>query len=168
MKKLIIIRGRPGAGKSTIAKQTQRKLLPQKVAILCPDYFYWQVFPGEENQHLVNQILNFTAQKYLENNYIVILEGILPKSENDELFKQLKNYCQKEKIDFYSFFIEVSQDRALERNDKRKKGKKISKEDMKQWYQNVKPKEIDNEILIQTDQVPIGKIVEKILRIIKT
>jgi predicted kinase len=85
MNKLVILRGRPGAGKSTVAKQIQEQIDKVKVAIFTPDYFYWQVYPGEGNNHLVNQVLNFTIQKYLQAGYFVILEGILPAEENQEL-----------------------------------------------------------------------------------
>lgn len=86
---LLILRGRPGAGKSTIAEKIQQQLYPRKVAIFTPDYFYWQVFPGEDNKSLVNEVLNFVIRSYLEKEYFVILEGILPKSENGKLFSNL-------------------------------------------------------------------------------
>lgn len=40
------------------------------------------MFPGESNKALVNEILEFAVKKYLQNDYFVILEGILPLTEN--------------------------------------------------------------------------------------
>ncbi|MFO8053350.1 MAG: AAA family ATPase [Candidatus Omnitrophota bacterium] len=166
MKQLLILRGRPGAGKSSVAKNIQQKLEPKKVAIFTPDYFYWQVFPGEDNKNLVNKVLNFAIQKYLEENYLVILEGILPKNENGELFESLYQYCQNNDINFNSVFLEVSLEKALKRNRKRKKGTEISDSDMKTWYSNAQPKEIINEKILKTDNKTAEKITNKLLQML--
>ena len=166
MKQLLIIRGRPGAGKSAVAREIQKKLRPQKVAIFTPDYFYWQVFPGEGNKHLVNTVLNFAMQKYLEEGYFVILEGILPRAENGELFDWLLKFCQENGVKFNAVFLEISLEEALKRNRAREKGKEIADEDMKQWYANAQPKEIEGEEILQTREKTPQELAEDILELI--
>lgn len=151
MNRLVILRGRPGAGKSTIAKQIQEQVTKVKVAIFSPDYFYWQVCPGEGNNHLVNQVLNYAIQKYLKAGYFVILEGILPAEENKELFNWLQSYCKKNNFSLDSYFLEISLEKALSRNKKREKGKEISAQDMRVWYSNAKPREITGETVIKVE-----------------
>lgn len=167
MKQLLILRGRPGAGKSTVAKAIQEELKPQKVAIFTPDYFYWQVYPGEGNQSLVNRVLNYAIQEYLKEGYFVILEGILPKNENGELFHWLREFCQKENIKFNSVFLEVSLEKALERNKSRGKGTEISDEDIKTWYSNAKPMEIKGERVLNTNNKSPEEIAKNILKFTK-
>jgi len=166
MKQLLIIRGRPGAGKSTTAQAIQKKLKPQKVAIFTPDYFYWQVFPGESNQHLVNKVLNCASQEYLKEDYLVILEGILPKKENGELFDWLRDFCDKNNISFNSVFLELPLEKAIERNRKRRKGSEISDEDIKTWYNNTNPKEIKREYVLKTENKTEDQLVSNILNTI--
>lgn len=163
MAKLVILRGRPGSGKSTVAERIQEKINNQKAAIFTPDYFYWQVYPGEDNQHLVNQVLNYAIKKYLQSGYLVILEGILPKSENGELFKWLQKYCRENNFEFNSFFLDLSLPKAIERNKQREKGTEISDEDIKNWYSNASPKEIKNEIVINTENISSEKVTDTIL-----
>ncbi len=162
--KLLILRGRPGSGKSAVAKSIQQKLLPTKVAVLSPDYFYWQVVPGEDNKLLVNQILNFAIQKYLENNYLVILEGILPVAENGQLFTKLRKYCHQndKKIDLV--FLEVSQKTALQRNKQRKKGQSISSKQMKKWYKNADPGQVEDEKIINTTKKDLKQTTDLVLK----
>ncbi|MFO7898999.1 MAG: AAA family ATPase [Planctomycetota bacterium] len=167
MNSLLILRGRPGAGKSTVAKTIQKKLSPQKVAIFTPDYFYWQVYPGEDNKHLVNKVLNFAIQEYLNEGYFVILEGILPQDENGELFEWSQEFCQEKNIKFNSVFLEVSLEKALERNRSRGKGKEISNEDMKTWYNNAQPKEIPGEKILKTANKTSEEVAANLLEIIR-
>lgn len=166
MEQLLILRGRPGSGKSTAAKKIQQKMQPKRVAIFTPDYFYWQVFPGEDNKRLVNKVLNFAIQMYLEEGYLVILEGILPKNENGELFDILYQYCQNNGINFNSVFLEVSLENALKRNRQRKKGSEISDSDMKTWYSNAQPKEIIGEKILKTDNKTAEEITNELLEML--
>ncbi len=161
--KLLILRGRPGAGKSSIAKKIQEKLLPNKVSIFSPDYFYWQVFPGENNKDLVNEVLFFCIKKYLEYGYFVILEGILPASENKDLFENINKYCKTRNFGLISLFLEVDKDEAIKRNKKRSKGKEILDQDFEDWYNNSISKEIDGEIVIDTTNKSFGSVVNVIV-----
>lgn len=163
MKQLVIIRGRPGAGKSTVARIIQDKLKPTRVAIFTPDYFYWQVCPGEDNKHLVNQVLNYAIQEYLQAGYLVILEGILPANENGGLFEWLKKFCQKQDIKFNSFFLELPLEKAIERNQERGKGTEISDQEMETWHTNAQPNEIEGERVIKVDDKAARKVAEIVL-----
>lgn len=155
--KLIILRGPAGSGKTVVAKRLQ-KTLPARVAILTPDYFYWQVFPGEDNKELVNKILAFTIKSYIDEDYTVILEGILPLSENRSLIEEIIKFCKKKRISYLPFFLNVSLETALKRNKMRKNEKKIKTEDIKNWFTVAKKGAIEGEKIIQIDNMSIEEV----------
>lgn len=167
MKRLLVIRGKPGSGKSSVARILQKCLLPEKVAIFTPDYFYWKVFPGEDNKHLVNVVLNHNIKRYLKENYFVILEGILPQSENSDLFDWLHKYCRQKEISLHSIYLDVSLKKALNRNKHRIKGKEISAKDLKQWYKNSIAYEIGGEFIIDTNKLSAEEVAKKIFDLLR-
>ena len=87
---LIIIRGPPGIGKTTIAKELAKKL-PNNVAVIDSDILRWDFIPKKTktfNDHkVVYKSLFDLTKNYLDNGLNVIVEGILSARTSSETLR---------------------------------------------------------------------------------
>jgi len=118
----IIFRGPGGSGKSTVAQSLQKQL-EGKAALLCPDFFYYDVC-GEEDQNssLVYEGLYRLADLYLSEQYHVILEGIL-SGRNDYGQLRIEEFLDLGRIYRvrpFVFYLEVPLDVCVQRDRERK------------------------------------------------
>jgi len=149
MLNLIIFRGPGGSGKSTVAKLLRDKL-ENKTAILCPDYFYWNVCGKDENSELVYEALYRLVDLYLSKNYSVILEGVL--SSNINLLPRIKKIISlgnKYSAKTTQFYFDVSLKISIQRDSKRKI--KMGKESAEEIYNKSINSKLPNEIIINTE-----------------
>ena len=119
MKRLIILRGPSGAGKTTVTKIIRKKL-KGKTAVLCSDPFYHGICIREQNKDVVYGALYLLTGHYLKNGYNVILEGVLSSKKNKKLridkFKRLgKRYGARVTM----FYLNVDVRTAVKRRKRK-------------------------------------------------
>ena len=166
MNKIILIRGKVGSGKSTVAKLLQKKLSP-KTALFDRDYFYHKVFPWEDNNKIVNEALLSLTRLYLDNGYSVILEGSFTLHENKTLIDALLKLTKPKTTDSHFFYLNTTLQVSLKRNKLRKKGKNIKDEWIREWHAASTPGKINKEVIINTNEIDKKAVVKKILLILQ-
>ncbi len=130
MSKLIIIRGQSGSGKSTVAKAV-REQLTGKIALVEQDYLRRHVLGergkgGDDNAELIKLTTRFA----LENNYTVILEGIMPSQYYGTMLLGL----MEEYTDSCAYYIDVSLEETLIRHQSKPNKDEFGEKEMTEWY----------------------------------
>jgi len=151
-----------GVGKSTVAKELQKRL-PKKTALFERDYFMHKVIPWEDNNDVVNRALSKLTHLYLADDYNVLLEGTFTKKEDVYLINKLKDIGRQKNVNVVFLYLNSTLETSLKRNKLRSKDKSIKDEWMKKWYQSSIPKNIEGEMVIETDKLSLQKVVENIL-----
>lgn len=131
-KQLIIIRGGTSTGKTSISKYIQNKYIESNIAILCPDYFYYDVVPDSRGKNLVYENLKLLVENYLKNDYSVILEGLLTKLY-EKYPKQIWEEIAKEyntKVKF--IYLDMDINEALKRHHDTNKN--VTDEQATEWH----------------------------------
>ena len=152
--KLIILRGLPGCGKSTIVEELSKKLG-------C-DVVYGDSFKRDFMNNNINfkneDIYNYAHRKILEEleNYfnerkeILIIEELF---ENKNFVEKLKQFCDKNKIEIKWFFIKRDLEKLLEVEDKRDRKIKNKLEDFKELEKCLDDLNNEGEIKIDNNGV---------------
>lgn len=133
MSKLIIIRGNSGSGKSTVAKNLRERLKGQKVAWIEQDHFRRIVLKEKdkpENTDILG-LIKQTVQYVLDNDYIVILEGIFSKDKYKDILIELIENSSRESCVFY---IDVSLKETLRRHKAKPNAHEFGEKEMRIWY----------------------------------
>lgn len=163
MKKIIIIRGKSGAGKTTISYELAKVL---------PKYFFVDIWKfkemfepfGFKNRKPQNEICKesmfFIIKQSLKKN--LFQNFIIQESSQSSVRKYMKNYLDK-KDKIYSFFLDVDLKNALKRNVEREKTTMDKKHFIEQSKQGLKNKEKED-ILIDTSNKSIKQVIDIILK----
>ncbi len=145
--KLIVIRGNSGAGKSSIARQLQRRH-GRGCALIEQDYLRRIVLrerdkPGGLAPALIEQTVRFA----LDHHYHVVLEGILASSEYGSMIAALR---RAHRGTTHLFYLDVSLEETLRRHALRPQATEFTAEDMRGWY-------IPRDLLGLTDECVVSE-----------
>ena len=163
MKKIVIIRGKSGAGKTTISYELAKVL---------PDFAFvdiWKIKEMFEPLNLKDRRHNQVAKSA---TYHIMREAIkkigainfvIQESRQSTVKKYLKNYLKKDNYKIYSFFLDVDLESALKRNVEREKSTMVKKHFIEQAKEGLKNKDKED-ILIGTSNKSIKQVIDFILK----
>lgn len=146
MKKLIIIRGNSGSGKSSLSVELrERALSPNRTALVEQDYLRRIVLKekeaeGTNNIGLISQTVRFA----LERDYDVILEGILFSERYSAMLSELTKVADHNFI----FYLDVSLEETLERHKKKHNAHEFGEKEMRGWYNKNDTLGFEGEIIL--------------------
>jgi adenylate kinase family enzyme len=103
-KKLVVLRGNSGSGKSTIAKKFRDSYPNLKIALIEQDYIRRNILREKgslEGAHI--NLIKENVEYCLENNFHVILEGIF----HLKLYKDLLNYLNQKFPNNIFFYFDI-------------------------------------------------------------
>lgn len=131
MKKLVILRGNSGSGKTSVAKALQRKYGPDTLLIsqdtVRREMLMVKDFPGNPAISLMSSLLRYGKQ-HCET---VILEGIL----YSDIYKDLFQTARKEYgTEIYAFYYQLPLEETLRRHETRSSRLEFGEKDMRQWW----------------------------------
>ena len=129
MKKLIIIRGNSGSGKTSLAKSLH-EIYKENSLLICQDIIRREMLSG--NDLKASELLLDLIKFGFDNYEITILEGILVYRKYKTLFKKIKDiYATK---DIYTFYYDLSFQETVNRHYSRAIKDEFNEETMKQWF----------------------------------
>ena len=158
MKKLVILRGNSGSGKTTVARALQRKIGFNTMLISQDEIrrnMLW-VKDGIDTKALP---LMIELLKYgNEHSAIVILEGIM----YDEWYSPLFNVANElYGANVYSYYFDIPFEETIRRHQTRSKSQEFGEEHMRQWWREKDFSSVLNEEIISCEMDADG-IVEKV------
>lgn len=131
MKKLIILRGNSGSGKSTVAKSLQQHFGLHTLMIsqdnISRDMIFALEGHDEDAKPLMMTILKFGH----ENCEISIMDGIYKKSKYDDLLRLAKELYADE---IYAYYFDLPFEETLKRHQTRWKRDRFGEDEMKRWW----------------------------------
>lgn len=168
--KLIIIRGSPASGKSTLARNLAKKI-KGKVALLIGDEFRW-VMTAHENRSRKDYSVSFdnflyALKNYLKSGYVVIVEDSWIKKHNDkatDITKVIK-LGKKYKAKIVQIFLKGNWKTIKHINTLRPMV--IPQKELKESYENVYSKKIKDEIIIDINDKNPKQIIKEVLKMFK-
>jgi deoxyadenosine/deoxycytidine kinase len=129
--KLIVIRGNSGAGKSSIARQLQRRH-GRGCALVEQDHLRRVVLRERDRpDSLAPALIEQTVRFALDHQYHVVLEGILSSSTYLPLLAALR---QAHRGDTFLFYLDVSWEETVRRHATRPQAAEYSPHHMREWY----------------------------------
>ncbi len=132
MRKLIIIRGNSGSGKSSLAKALQHKIgrntlmIPQDV--VRREMLWVRDSVGPSAVPLLVSLLEYGYA----NSEITILEGILTLAWYKPLFEQAIRIFREENI--YAYYYDLPFSETLKRHNTKSNRFDFGEEDMRRWW----------------------------------
>ncbi len=149
MKKLIILRGNSGSGKTTIAKELQNRF-GRYTMLISQDMIrrdmLW-VKDGEDSLAipLMKELLSY-GNKYSE---VVILEGIMYADWYKSLF-QLAVQLYDTRV--YAYYFDLPFEETLKRHQTKPNRGDFGEEEMRRWWREKDFSNILNEVRITSDK----------------
>ena len=133
--KLILIRGPPGAGKSTIALELAKKL--KKCVVIPKDsiVYGFHFVNIKQDKHKSQAVINSSVNYYLKNKINVIVEGVFGGSTPMKKINELKKIALKNKAEFVLINLDVELKDAIKRNNKRDMSDYAVRKYYKHYYQ---------------------------------
>jgi len=173
MQQLIIIRGPPGTGKSTIANLIAKKL-PDVVAVIDVDVLRWDFIkkrPNNFNDHnLVYKNLWDLTKNSIDEGLNVVLEGILAgRDDIGKLRIDKYDYFKRKGVKVTKIFLiskkKIQQERLKNRN--KKFVAKIIKKDIQEWTKLSRESTSKDDIIIDTTGKSKEETVKEILLVVQ-
>lgn len=161
MRKLIILRGNSGSGKTTVSKELQKRF-GRNTMLISQDMVRLQMLYAKDAEALplIIQLLKYGRQ----NSDITILEGILDSEVYESLFETaVKEYG----ADIFAFYYDLPFEETLQRHATKPNRAEFGEQDMRRWwkekdYTNVIPeKTITRDMSISDTVDMIYNIVAK-------
>lgn len=149
MRKLIILRGNSGSGKTTIAKELQKRL-GQNAMLISQDEIrrnMLNVKDGEDTPALplMKELLIYGSK----HSDFVILEGIM----NREWYKPLFELAvQLYGTEVYAYYFDLTFEETLKRHLTRPKCHEFGEESMRRWWREKDFSDVLNEICITSER----------------
>ena len=131
MKKLIVLRGNSGSGKSTVAKKLQMKF-GSNTMIISQDEIRRNMLYVKDGENtpalpLMKELLIYGH----EHCKVVILEGIMKSDWYCSLF-DLANELYGSEV--YAYYFNIPFEETIRRHLTRAKSQEFSEEDMRRWW----------------------------------
>jgi len=166
---LIIIRGSPASGKSSLARNLAKKL-KGKIALLIADEFRW-IMTAHENRNKKDYDISFdnflyALKNYLKSGYTVIVEDSWIRKHNDKStnIKKVISLGKKYKTKITQILLKGSWKTVKHINTLRPMV--IPQKELKESYETVYSKKIKDEIVINIDNKKPNQILKETLKII--
>lgn len=161
MRKLIILRGNSGSGKTTVAKMLQEKF-GTNTMLISHDMVRMQILHvwGEEG-HRKSQPLMIQLLKYgKQNSEITILEGILPAKEYRQLFETaVEEYGQN----IYSYYYDLPFEETVRRHSTKPNRGEFGEAEMRRWWKEKDYLSMIPQTILKED-ISLEAAVERIYR----
>lgn len=165
---LIIIRGAPASGKSTLGRNLAQIFKKKsKTSLLIPDESKWVMTAhdkrSQEDFKLSFTNFKFTLKNYLKNNYTVITEDTWdnPPFENTSITKIGKKFGYT----VYQFLL-IGSPKTIQKHNKQRP-MVIAEKQLAKQYKEIYSKQIKDEAKIVIDQKTPEQITKEVLRLIK-
>ena len=164
MKKLIILRGNSGSGKTTVAKLLQKRFGPNTMLIShdmirMQILYVWSKDGIEKSQPLMIDLLKYGSH----HSEITIMEGVLPSKEYPLLFEAaLEEYGDS----IYSYYWDIPFEETLIRHATKPNCNDFGEEDMRRWWKEKDYLDIIPQIIINKD-LSLQETVELIYKDVK-
>lgn len=162
--RLIILRGNSGSGKSSVAKELQRKfgrgtlMIPQDT--VRRDLLWARDGMDTKALPLLIQLLEYGKK----NSAVTILEGILYSDYYRPLFQRaIEEYGE----DIYAYYYDLPFEETLHRHSTKSNRFSFGEDDMRRWWREKDYIGIIPEEIITAD-VSLSEAVEKIYRAVTT
>lgn len=131
MSKLIIIRGNSGSGKTTIAKDLQRKF-GRNTMLISQDYIRREMLLVRDKKNNKAIPLLIELLKYGKNNSnVVILEGILYTDLYMLLFEKAIELFGSE---IYAYYYDIPFEETIKRHNTKSNKSDFGEKEMKNWW----------------------------------
>ena len=135
MKRLIVIRGPPGAGKTSLSEDLFRKL-PGKAWVLHKDWFQFHLMKELPNKGRGNafelELVEAMAALLLRKGFTVIIDGVYGGPRGHLKLNRLKRIARTYRAKYLQVFLDVSLEKCIQRNLRRKK--RIPESHLRKWY----------------------------------
>jgi len=165
--KVVIIRGPPGSGKSTISKEVG-KMLKDPVIVLNKDAFINGLVTF--NTEKIDQDKIFTIpmlESALKEKINVIIDGIYGGDKGADKIIRVEKYAKKNNAKFYVFNLNCSLKTSFKRIDTRKGHivpGEFKKEERIKWYNYVYENKYKKLIQIDTENLSQEQTINFILK----
>ncbi len=178
-RKVIIIRGPAGSGKSTITKLLLKELKEKskihkgtdkesyhRFAYLEQDYFRNIVAGGyRDARELSAQLLLENAKVCVNSGFHVVMEGILNiQHYREPLFDPLFQLFGEDNVKF--FYLNASLELTQQRHLTRSKAQDFGVEKLAEWYNSASPTQYPSETIIEALDHSAEAVVEMIMKCI--
>lgn len=132
MKKLVILRGNSGSGKTVVAKKLQEKFGPNTMR-LSHDMIRMEILHVWGNEgNIKSEPLMINLLKYgWKNSEITILEGILPANEYHRLFEYALEEFGK---NIFAYYYDLPFEEILLRHNTKPNRNEFGETDMRRWW----------------------------------
>lgn len=149
MKRLIILRGNSGSGKTTVAKLLQEQL-GRHTMLISQDVIRRQVLRVKENtKHPTMKLIQQMTQFGWGNGYeTVILEGIFGAEKNGSALKQLIAEAEEG----YVYYFDIPFDETLRRHATKLNADEFGEKEMREWWKEKDVLDVPNERMIYKDK----------------
>jgi len=132
-KNFIILRGNSGSGKTTVATQLQ-KLATHPTALVSQDMIRRQILKvkdtdGNPSIELIEQIVRFAWQ----NDYDVIVEGILSTEKYGAMLKRLAHACEGK---VFAYYFDIPFEETLKRHASKSNAHEFGEKEMRDWWKD--------------------------------
>ena len=159
MKRLIVLRGNSGSGKTTTAKLLQEKL-GRKTMLLSKDTLRREVLRAKDHtNHPGGQLMQMMTRFGWEHGYdTVIVEGIWTEKKYGDELRQIIS----ESDESYVYYFDLSFEETLRRHDTKQNKHEFGAEEMRQWWKEKDFLRVESEYAI-SEGMSQEEIVQKIL-----
>ena len=149
MRKLIILRGNSGSGKSTIAKELQSRF-GTNTMLISQDVIRRDMLKVKDGENtlalpLMKELLIYGH----ENSDIVILEGIMCADWYKPLFELSMQLYGTE---VYAYYFDLSFEETLKRHKTKPNCHEFGEEAMRRWWREKDFSEVLNEVCITAEK----------------
>ncbi len=158
MKKLIVLRGNSGSGKTTIAKELQKKF-GKNTMLISQDVIRRDILKVHDGENtlaipLMKELLTYGNG----HSDIVILEGIMYANWYKPLFElAVQLYGTK----IYAYYFDISFEETLKRHQTKPNCHEFGEDEMREWWREKDFSNVLNEVSI-TDEKDMESIVADI------
>ena len=149
MKKLIILRGNSGSGKTTVAKELQKRF-GKNTMLIAQDTIRREMLWVNDGENtpalpLMKELLKYGSQ----HCEVVILEGIMNVEWYQSLFElALQLYGTR----VYAYYFDIPFEETLRRHQTRAKCNEFGEEEMRKWWREKNFAEELKEMSITAEQ----------------
>jgi predicted kinase len=161
---IVIIRGTPASGKSTIAQQLRN--FNQKIAWLKVDNFkpFFEEINGVESLKFVNQLVSPNLIFLVDHGFSVVIDGVF---QDFSIIHECLKIAKDKNIIAKVFEIKCSLETLIKRDVERSREipeKKIGEDTLEKIYQILQNNPLQNSIHLDTENLTVEECANQIIR----